>query len=367
MANAATGMEGKMRNKAGTRDLVRRDWNPGAGLLVCGRPRRRTRLRVLLAVSALLLLLLIAVPAQAAFRGRNGQIAWAYSIAPTPSGSGSFSVTQVNPTTGQTAFEGSCSYEATGNVGVTHCPAWSSISYSPDGHNVLWVTVPDADVGSGAAAITVMNSDFSAPVTIDHPDENDAQASFSPDGRRIIYVRTIHGRSEVVTSNVAGDDVRVIGRLPSNSMSPKFFPSGRAILFTRHNTIWSARSDGRDARPLIRGGTAPDISPNGRLIAYVGVNSGLIYLANANGTRRRAVSLRGALCRPDTCDAVAGEAVVFSPDGRKLAFAWGSSPDGVDDPTLYTVPVTGGTIKQIGDAYSYNGGDTTGLNWQPLH
>jgi Tol biopolymer transport system component len=315
----------------------------------------------------LLLLPLIAVPAQAAFRGRNGQIAWAYSIAPTPSGSGSFAVTQVNPTTGQTSFGESCYYEASGNAGVTHCADWSSISYSPDGHNVLWVTVPDADAGSGAAAITVMNSDFSAPVTIDHPDESDAQASFSPDGRRIIFVRTINGRSEVVTSNVAGADVRVVGGLPSNAMSPKFFPSGRAILFTHHNTIWWARSDGRNARPLIRSATAPDSSPNGRSIAYVGVKSGLIYLANAKGTRQRAVSLRGALCRPDTCDGVPAEAVIFSPDGGELAFAWGSIPDGLDDPTLYTVPVTGGTINQIDDANSYNGGTTTALSWQPLH
>jgi Tol biopolymer transport system component len=333
---------------------------------VRGRPGGRTRLRVVAAVCASLVLALIAVPAQAAFRGRNGQIAWAYSIAPTPSGSGSFAVTRVNPTTGHTSIEGNCYYEATGNAGVTQCADWSSLSYSPDGRKVLWVTGANADGISGAAAITVMNSNFSAPVTIEHPDEDDTQASFSPDGRRIIFVRTIGGRSEVVTSNVGGGDVRVVGGLPSHATSPKFFPSGRAILFTRRNTIWSARSDGRNARPLIRGGTAPDISPDGHSIAYVGVNSGLIYVAHANGTRQRAVSLRGALCRPDTCDGVPAEAVVFSPNGRKLAFAWGSSPDGVDDPTLYTVPVTGGTIKQIGDAYSYNGGDTTGLSWQPL-
>jgi Tol biopolymer transport system component len=343
-----------MPNRTGTRDLVRRGWNPSAGFLVRGRPRRRVRLRVA-AVSALLLLPLIAVPARAAFRGRNGHIAWAYSTWPTPSGSGSFAVTQLNPATGQTSLKAGCSE-------VGDCAEWSSISYSPDGRQVLWVTAPDGD-----AAITVMNSNFSAPVTIDHPDENDTQASFSPNGRRIIFVRTIHGRSEVVTSNVAGGDMRVVGGLPSHAMSPKFFPSGRAILFTRHNTIWSARSDGRDARPLIRGGKAPDISPDGRSIAYIGVNSGLIYLANANGTRQRAVSLRGALCRPDTCDGVPAEAVIFSPDGGELAFAWGSIPDGLDDPTLYTVPVTGGTINQIDDANSYNGGTTTALSWQPLH
>jgi Tol biopolymer transport system component len=310
---------------------------------------------------------LIVAPAQASFRGRNGQIAWAYSIAPTPSGSGSFTVTQLNPTTGHASVEGSCNYEATGNAGTTECSDWSSLSYSPDGRKLLWVTVPDVYAVTGTAAITVMNSDFSTPVTIDHPGESDTQASFSPDGQRIIFVRTIRGRSEVVTSNVAGTDVRVVGGLPSNAMSPRFFPSGQSILFTRRNTIWAARSNGQDARPLIRGGTAPDVSPDGRSIAYVGVNSGLIYLATANGTRQRAVSLRGALCRPYPCDGVAAEAVVFSPDGRKLAFAWGSSPDGVDDPVLYSVPVTGGRIKQIGDAFSYNGGDTTGLSWQPLH
>ena len=200
------------------------------------------------------------------------------------------------------------------------------MSFSPDGGRALWVTGPG--VGgqvSGEQAITVMSADFSAPMTINHPGEDDTQASFSPDGKRIVYVRTIHGRSEVVTSELAGANVRVLGGLPSHALSPELFPSGRRILVVHNTTIWSARSDGQHAHALIPNGTAPDISPDGRSIAYIGVKSGAIYVAHADGTHRHKLSLTGALCRPPRCSGSA-QAVVFSPDGTKLAFAWNSDP-----------------------------------------
>ena len=207
---------------------------------------------------------------------------------------------------------------------------------------------------------------FSAPLTINHPAEDDTQASFSPDGTRIVYVRTIHGRSQVVTSDITGTNVRVLGGLPSHARSPELFPGGRRMLVTHNTTIWSARSDGQHAQALIPNGIAPDISPDGRSIAYIGVKSGAIYLAHADGTHRHKLSLTGALCRPPRCSGSA-QAVVFSPDGTKLAFAWNSDPAGAGDPTLYTVPAAGGRIKQIASLFTDNaGGDTTGLSWQPL-
>ncbi len=97
------------------------------------------------------------------------------------------------------------------------------------------------------------------------------------------------------------------------------------------------------------------------------MKSGWIYIARADGTRRHKVTLRGALCRPPRSTG-SGQAVVFSPDGTKLAFAWDSDPFGTGDPTLHTVPVAGGRIKQIATLLTDDAGDdTTGLSWQPLH
>ena len=325
---------------------------------------RQARLCAAIGVCGLVLAL-VAVPARAAFTGRNGNVAWSYSIGPDPGQSGSVGVLLSTPTTGHHKNVQQCDYAYDGDV---FCPTWSSVSFSPNGGRTLWVTGPG--VGgqvSGEQTITVMNADFSAPMPIKHPGENDTQASFSPDGKGIVYVRTIHGHSQVVTSGLTGENVRVLGGLPSHARSPELFPSGRRILVTNNTTIWSALSDGRQAQPLIPNGSAPDISPDGRSIAYIGVKSGAIYLARADGTHRHKVSLQGALCRPPRCSGSA-QAVVFSPDGTKLAFAWNSDPSGSGDPTLYTVRAAGGRIKQIASLFTDNaGGDTTGLSWQPVH
>jgi Tol biopolymer transport system component len=306
---------------------------------------------------------LIAGPAHATFKGRDGSIAWSYAVGPDPSQSGSVGVALVNPKTARDKSVQSCDYSFDGG---SACPYWSSVNFSPGGDKALWVTASGYGTDmTGPETITVMNAAFSATVTINHPGEDDAQASFSPDGTRLLYVRTIDKTSAVVTSDLAGGNVHVLAGLPSGAGSPRFFPSGRRILFTRNTTIWSAGSDGQRAQPLIPNGSAPDISPDGRSIAYIGVKSGWVYVAHADGTHRHKVSLKGALCRPPRCTGSA-QAVVFSPDARTLAFVWDSDPAGTGDPTVYIVPVAGGRIKQIDSLFTDDaGGDTTGLSWQP--
>jgi Tol biopolymer transport system component len=128
-----------------------------------------------------------------------------------------------------------------------------------------------------------------------------------------------------------------------------------------HTTIWPVDVDGRGLTPIIPDGESPDWSPDGHAIAYVGVTSGAIYLADADGTHRRQVHITG-ICSPPAYEGFV-EAVVFSPDGRDLAFADNA---GSADPVLERVPGTGGAARQIDDISSDSGGgSTTGLSWQP--
>lgn len=323
-----------------------------------------TSRRAGLALVAAMLLALVADPAQAAFPGRNGRIAWSYSVDPDESESGSFGVLIANPATGASHDQAvhACDYDA-----GTYCTEWSSVAYSPGGGRALAVVVPNADAATqGGGHIVLTNSALGAGSALPTGGASVSQASFSPTGQRIIYVQSLNGHSQLLTSDLSGGNVRVVPVPMSNAGSPQYFPGGREIVFTHNTTIWSAQTDTGHAQALIGDGTAPDISPDGRSIVFIGTKSGAIYTARADGSHHHKVQLLGRLCRPPGCSGAA-QAVVFSPDGSRLAFVWNSDPFGSGDPTLYTVPATGGRIKEIGHVYTDNaGGSTSGLSWQPI-
>jgi Tol biopolymer transport system component len=294
--------------------------------------------------------------AGATFRGADGRVAWSYNIAPDEDeGVTDYGLVTVGGGHRQHTVD-YCSDQGDGS----YCPEWSDVAFSPNGKQLLEVIITE----QGRDEIVKANATGSGlqPI-IDHPGENDVQPSFSPDGARIVYVRTLDGNgqhAEIVTSNLVGGDVRVIeSKLAGHS--PVWSPNGQTILFVHHTTIWSIGANGRDAKPIIPDGEAPDFSPNGDEIAYVGVKSGAIYLADARGGDRREVHITG-ICSPPACEGFV-EALVFSPDGSQLAFA---DNDASADPVLDTVPVTGGSASQIDDIFSDDGGgNTTGLSWQP--
>ena len=321
-----------------------------------------TNRRARLVVAAAALLALAAGPAHAASPGRNGQIAWSYSVDPDQSESGSYGVLIANPATGERHNRAvhTCDYDA-----MTYCTEWSSVAYSPDGRRALAVVVPNANAATqGDGQIVLTNSALGGGVALPGRGGSVSQANFSPNGQRIIYVQTLNGHSQILTSDLAGGSVRAVPVPMSHAGSPQYFPGGREIIFTHNTTIWSAQADTGHSQALIGDGTAPDISPNGRSIVYIGTKSGTIYIARADGSHHRKVKLLGRLCRPPSCGGAA-QAVVFSPDGSRLAFVWNSDPSGAGDPTLYTVSASGGRIKEIGYVYTDNaGGSTSGLSWR---
>jgi hypothetical protein len=106
-----------------------------------------------------------------------------------------------------------------------------------------------------------------------------AAPRWSPDGRTIAAERqSADGRSEIVLVEVASRDVRVlVDRAGSRNTSPAWMPDGRAVLFASargHDPfdIFAADLTGALRRvTTTRGGaTFPDVSADGRLLAYVG-------------------------------------------------------------------------------------------------
>jgi Tol biopolymer transport system component len=144
------------------------------------------------------------------------------------------------------------------------------------------------------------------------------------------------------------------------------------LAFARGEQIFVADADGRHARFLVRG-NAPQLSPDGRWVAFYGSNSDALSLVAADGGRPRRLgsgvleawsrdSRRLALAtdaleqRLVTMDRASGArhtiavadrflGVDFSPDGRRIVFALGR---GINDQSdLYVSGAEGGAVRRL--------------------
>lgn len=169
-------------------------------------------------------------------------------------------------------------------------------------------------------------------------DHTDRDPKVSPDGRRVVFSRTVSSSFEGSTSGIFVVDIdgtgltRVTSGGPggASDSEPTFYPSGRRIAFVRGSSepegrpaLYSVRLDGTGLRRVFAGATeigAPAVSPSGRQIAFAcryvrdgfEINGEHICSVRPDGSRRRALTRRfdGQVAfDPD-----------FSPSGRTIAF-----------------------------------------------
>ena len=141
-------------------------------------------------------------------------------------------------------------------------------------------------IGCSTAVIATMRADGSAVRRLTECFGADQQQAFepdwSPDGRRIVFLRTSYlnpGRIAVMNADGSGRyDVALTGLQPIPPIdpdaaplisAPSFSPDGRRFVYTRSypDDVWQAAIDGSEDRKLRRG-SAPLWSPSGRSIVY---------------------------------------------------------------------------------------------------
>jgi TolB protein len=209
--------------------------------------------------------------------------------------------------------------------------------------------------GSKSGQLYVIRPDGSGLRRITHRRHGAGGASWSPDGRRILFTsRPRRGGVQVFVKRLGGG-VRQLTRGRDTYAYPAWSPSGKRIVAVRghiardglqYESVVTMRADGSRKRSIYSGGrlstSYPAWSPDGRSIAFVHTDIGgtgadpSVYVVPAAGGAARQVTDVGSQDQPD-----------WSPDGRLLAYAYGSvlspeeirviRPDRTGD-----APVTGG-------------------------
>ncbi len=185
-----------------------------------------------------------------------------------------------------------------------------------------------------------------------------AEATLSPDGRRIIFTSTMDGDIELYTMNVDGTDLRRVTHRVGYDGGAFFSPDGRQIVWRAmypataadsgdyrrlldqrlvrpsRLDLWVADADGQNARQVTRlGGAsfAPFFTPDGRGIIFAsnfpnprGRNFDL-YLVRLDGTGLEQVTHHGDF----------DGFPMFSPDGRKLVWASNRNASNPGDTNLF--------------------------------
>ena len=114
---------------------------------------------------------------------------------------------------------------------------------------------------------------------ITHVSGDAADVDWSPDGRRIAFDIETPDSVQIAIMNADGSGLVTLPKAPGNiiEVDPSFTPDGRRLVFLTNNggddAIWSMKLDGTDRRLIKTGGASdPNVSPDGRRIAFVSFN-----------------------------------------------------------------------------------------------
>ena len=169
--------------------------------------------------------------------------------------------------------------------------------------------------------------------------------ALSPDGRFLAYSSDRGGGNnlDVWVQQVAGGDAIRLTRHPADDIRPRFSADGSQIVFERRSDgIYLIPSLGGAERLLVKGGSMPAWSPDGKFIAYYTGSLGspegfgLFVVPSTAGAPRRVPTELSTYCCP-----------LWSPDGKSLLVTGTATGIGWDAADWFIVPVEGGKAVKI--------------------
>jgi len=220
------------------------------------------------------------------------------------------------------------------HLGGAECPP------SPDfSQGYVWAIYPTYDIFTA-------NADGTGLKQLTNSSSYDAEATISPDGKKIVFTSTRDGDLDIYTMDINGKNVKRLTAELGYDGGPFFSPDGKQIVYRAYHPkteaeiarykdrlkndliepnnfeIWVMNADGTNKRQVTKLGAAsfaPFFTPDGRSIIFSTnyfakdprKRNFDLALINVDGTGLEQVTFN------ETFDGFP----MFSPDGKKLVFA----------------------------------------------
>ncbi len=251
----------------------------------------------------LLVVLMAPASAPASFAGKNGRLA----IQSDRGGDGD-QIFTANPGGGDVRQ-------------LTHSSSYVTLpAFSRSATRILFTKITGVDPNL-AGDIFVMRSDGTRQKNLTQSSAAEFSASFSPDGRHILFESDRTGKDQIYLMKADGSHQRRIVSDPHDNDDPVFFPSGKKIAFTRYangsSELYTMRLDGTHRHRITKNSRFdyyPDVSPDGKRIAFnedLSQENPELYVMRADGSHKRRLT--------NTSHGREFDAT-FSPDSSKIAF-----------------------------------------------
>jgi hypothetical protein len=209
-------------------------------------------------------------------------------------------------------------------------------------------------VGAGKIAIFTMHADGSDLHRVAYSRFSESDASYAPNGHRILFTRTTHVVNQfdefaIATMRVDGSDERVLATGQFGAFG--YSPSGGRILFGNGCLMWDMRPNGSHVRQLSPGcDVYADYSPDGKHISFS--HNSEPYVMRSDGSHLHPLG-----------NCTQGPAI-YSPNGRKLAWGGHIGPPRSEVADIFTSNLRCTDPFRV--TYQANLGGAAGPSWQPL-
>ena len=210
--------------------------------------------------------------------------------------------------------DGTGEFNLTGELANTfaEAPVWS-----PDGSLIAFDGLPGSDVLRDVYLVTV--SDQPRQWQLTTLPGFDCYPSFSPDGRRIVYMSEREKNRDLFITDLDGHEILQLTDAPAYDYEPTWSPDGEQIVFVSrrdgNSEIYVMDADGSNVLRLTddpKLDWRPVWSPDGEWIVFESwrTGGGDIYLMRSDGSGLRQLTTSLAEDGNPT----------FSPDGRFIVF-----------------------------------------------